>query len=308
MTNDNAKAISEGLADAVEAVGDAVVRIHGRRRRPSSGLVYAPGFVLTASHAVEREEDLTVGTGDGSTLEATFVGRDHATDLAVLRVEGLEAGAARPVETAARVGQLALAVGRSGRGGNVRASLGIVSAVGGPLRTGRGLRLERYVQTDATPYPGLSGGPLVDVGGGIIGIMTAGFGRGAAFAVPTDLAWNVAGALESGGTVERGYLGILSQPVALPGAEEPRRGGLLVVGVEEGSPADAGGLLLGDIVTALDGVEVEDTEDLLALLVGERVGKTVDVAVVRGGEPSSVRVAVGRRSERRGGRRRRQRG
>jgi serine protease DegQ len=308
MTNDNVKAISEGLADAVEAIGDAVVRIYGRRRRPSSGLVYAPGLVMTASHAVEREEDLTVATGDGGTMAATFVGRDHATDLAVLRVEGLEAGAARPVETAARVGQLALAVGRSGRSGNVRASLGVVSALGGPLRTGRGLRLERYVQTDATPYPGLSGGPLVDVGGGVIGIMTAGFGRGAAFAVPADLVWNVAGALESGGTVERGYLGILSQPVALPGAGEPRRGGLLVVGVEEGSPADAGGLLLGDIVTALDGVEVEDTEDLLSLLVGERVGKTVGVAVVRGGEPSSVEVTVGRRSERQGGRRRGQRG
>jgi S1-C subfamily serine protease len=138
--------------------------------------------------------------------------------------------------------------------------------------------------------------------------MTAGFGGGAAFAVPADLAWNVAGNLESGGTVERGYLGILSQPVALPGDEEPRRGGLLVVGVEEDSPADAGGMLLGDIVTALDGVEVEDTEDLLALLVGERVGKTVGVALVRGGEPSSLEVTVGRRSERRGGRRRGRRG
>lgn len=299
------QALSEGLADAVTGVGAAVVRVNGRRRRPASGIVYAPGMVLTSSHAVEREEDLSVGTGDGGSLEASFVGRDHATDLAVLRVEGLETEPAPPAG-AARVGQLALAVGRAGRSGDVRASLGVVSAVGGPLRTGRGARLERYVQTDATPYPGLSGGPLVDVGGGVLGILTTAFGRGVTFAVPADIAWGVASNLEAGGTVERGYLGILSQPVALPGGEgEAQRGGLLVVGVEEGSPAGQGGLLLGDVVTALDSVEVEDTEDLLALLVGDRVGKTVKVAVVRGGEPASVEVTVGKRPERRGRRGRR---
>jgi S1-C subfamily serine protease len=298
MTNDNVKALSEGMADAVEAVGPTVVRVHGRRRRPSSGLVYAPGLVLTASHAVEREEDLTVGTGDGSTLGASFVGRDHATDLAVLRVDGLEAGAASPTETAPRVGQLALALGRGGRSGNVRASFGVVSAVGGPLRTGRGLRLERYVQTDATPYPGLSGGPLVDVDGDVVGIMVAGWGRGAAFAVPADLAWRVAGTLQEGGTVKRGYLGILSQPVRLPdgGRTGPtQKGGLLVVGVEDGSPADRGGLMVGDIVATLDGQPAEDTDDLLALLSGERVGRSVPVGVVRGGEPHELNVTVGER-------------
>ena len=299
MTNDNIKALSEGLADAVEAIGPAVVRVHGRRRHPSSGLVYAPGLVLTASHAVEREEDLTVGTAQGASLEATFAGRDPATDLAVLRVEGLDAATANPAGAAARVGQLALAVGRSARSGDVKATFGTVSAVGGPLRTGRGLRLERYVQTDATPYPGLAGGALVGVEGTVVGVLLAGFGRGATFAVPADLAWSVARNLEAGGSVERGYLGILSQPVALPGGEDEGRGGLLVVGVEEGSPADEGGLLLGDIVTALDGVEVEDTEDLLSLLVGERVGRPVGVSLVRGGEPSSVEVTVGRRPERR---------
>jgi S1-C subfamily serine protease len=313
MTNEEntntIQTLSKGLADAVEVVGPAIVRVHGRRRRSASGLIYSPGMVLTTSHAVEREEDLSVGTEDGNALEASFVGRDHATDLAVLRVGGLEAGPATPAEAAARVGQLALAVGRSARSGGIRASFGVVSAVGGPLRTGRGTRLERYVQTDATPYPGLSGGPLLDVAGEVLGILTAAFGSSVAFAVPADLAWGVASKLEAGGTVERGYLGILSQPVALPGGESgAQRGGLLVVGVEEGSPAGQGGLLLGDIVTALDGVEVEDTEDLLSLLAGERVGKTVGVAIVRGGEPASVEVTVGRRPERQGGRRRGRRG
>ena len=104
-------ALSDGMADAVEAVGPAVVRVNGRRRRSGTGVVYGPNTVLTASHVLEREEDLTVGLRDGRTLPARFAGRDHSTNLAVLRVEGLDAGAATPAEGEARVGQLALAIG-----------------------------------------------------------------------------------------------------------------------------------------------------------------------------------------------------
>src|SRR3712207_474803 len=173
-------ALSDGMADAVEKIATSVVRVHGRRRRPASGVVYAPNMVLTASHALEREEDLTVGTSDGRTLAARFAGRDPSTDLAALRVEGLEVEAAAPAEGEARIGQLALAVGSPGRGEGPRASLGVVSSVGGPMRTWRGPRLERYIQTDATPYPGFSGGPLVDVRGDVLGIITTGLSRGPA--------------------------------------------------------------------------------------------------------------------------------
>ena len=290
-------ALSDGLAGAVEKAGASVVRVNGRRRRPSSGVVYAPNAVLTASHALEREEDVTVGTADGRTLSASFAGRDPSTDLAVLRVEGLEA-VATPAEGTPRVGEFALAVGRSGRGDGPRASLGVVSTVGGPLRTWRGGRLERYIGTDATPYPGLSGGALVSAGGEVLGILTTGPMRGAALAVPADLAWGVARALEDRGSVKRGYLGILSQPVHLPDGQRhglTQRGGLLVVGVEDGSPAGNGGLMIGDILATLDGQPVEDTEDLLVLLTGERVGRSVPVNVVRGGELESLEVTVGER-------------
>ncbi len=295
---DALSALSDGMADAVEKVSPAVVRVNGRRRRSGSGVVYAPNMVLTASHVLEREEDLSVGTHDGQTLSARFVGRDPSTDLAVLRVEGLDAEAATPTEGDARIGQLALAVGRSGRSEGPRASLGIVSSTGGPLRTWRGGRLERYVQTDATPYPGISGGALVDARGNVLGILTTGLARGAALAIPADLAWRVAGTLSERGSVKRGYLGILSQPVRLPDAQGlglTQRGGLLVVGIEEGSPAGRSGLLIGDIVATLDGQPVEDTEDLLVLLTGERVGRTVPVKVVRGGEPKTLEVTVGER-------------
>jgi S1-C subfamily serine protease len=206
--------------------------------------------------------------------------------------------AATPAEGEARVGQISLAVASPGRGDGPRATFGIVSSVGGPVRTRRGPRLERYIQTDASPYPGLSGGPLVDVDGDVVGIMVAGWGRGAAFAVPADLAWRVAGTLQEGGTVKRGYLGILSQPVRLPDGGRlglTQKGGLLVVGVEDGSPADRGGLMVGDIVATLDGQPAEDTDDLLVLLSGDRVGRSVPVKVVRGGEPQEMNVTVGER-------------
>ena len=290
-------ALSDGMADAVEAVGPAVVRVNGRRRRSGTGVVYGPNTVLTASHVLEREEDLTVGLRDGHTLPARFAGRDHSTDLAVLRVEGLDAGAATPAEGEARVGQLALAVGSPSRGEGPRATFGVVSAVGGPVRTWRGPRLERYIQTDATPYPGFSGGPLIDVAGKVLGIMVSG-SRGTAFAIPADLAWRVAGMLEERGSVKRGYLGILSQPVQLPDGERlglMQNGGLLVVGVEDGSPAGRGGLIVGDILATLDGQPVEDTDDLLVLLHGERVGRAVPVKLVRGGELEEIEITVGER-------------
>jgi serine protease DegQ len=297
-SSDLLAALSDGMADAVEKIGTSVVRVNGRRRRPASGVVYAPSMVLTASHALEREEDLTVGVGDGHALPARFVGRDPSTDLAVLRVEDLNVDAATPAGAPARIGQLALAVGSPGRGEGPRASLGVVSSVGGPMRTWRGPRLERYIQTDATPYPGFSGGPLIDARGNALGIMTTGLARGAALAVPAELAWRVAKSLEERGSVRRGYLGILSQPVRLPEGQRvglTQRGGLLVVGVEEGSPAGRAGLIIGDILATLDGQPVEDTEDLLVLLTGDRVDREVEVKVIRGGELQTLQVTVGER-------------
>jgi S1-C subfamily serine protease len=295
---DTLSALSDGMADAVASVAAAVVRVNGRRRRAGSGVVFAQNTVLTASHVLEREEDLSVETADGRTLSARFAGRDHSSDLAVLKVEGLDIEPATPVEGDARVGQISLAMGSPSRGEGPRATLGVVSAVGGPVRSRRGPRLERYIQTDATPYPGFSGGPLIDARGNVLGILVSGWGRGAAFAIPADIAWRTAGTLSEQGSVKRGYLGILSQPVRLPDGQSlglTQRGGLLVVGVEDGSPADRGGLIVGDILATLDGQPIEDTDDLLVLLAGDRVGRAVPVKLVRGGELAEVEITVGER-------------
>lgn len=289
--------LSNQMADAVEKVSTSLVLVNGRQRQPASGVVYAPDLILTADHVLEREEDLTIQTHDARTLVAQFVGRDTSTDLAVLRVTDLGLSAAAAATEPARVGQLALAVGRSSGEGPM-ASAGIVSAIGGPLRTGRGTTLERYIRTDATPYPGFSGGPLIDVQGGALGITTTGLVNGIALAVPASIAWVIAETLAQQGYIKRGYLGISSQLVNLPAAQRGGRTqehGLLIVKVDDDSPAQKGGLMLGDILVGLDGNVVNDSEDLQTVLTNNRVGKTVPVEVIRGNTLHTLQVTVGQR-------------
>ncbi|MGB0388121.1 MAG: S1C family serine protease [Ardenticatenaceae bacterium] len=289
-------ALSTGMADAVERVSPSLVLVDGRRRHPASGVVFASDLVLTADHVLEREEDLSVVTYDGRTLPATFVGRDPSSDLAVLRVPNLNVTPAAKAQTA-RVGQFLLAVGRPSKDGPM-ASFGIVSAIGGPLRTRRGGMLEKYIRTDAIPYPGFSGGALIDTQGGVLGIMTSGLAGGVAIGIPATVAWGIGETLANDGQIKRGYLGITSQPVNLPDAQRAGRtqkSGLLIMHVEPGSPAEQAGLLLGDILVSLDGQAINDTGDLQALLSGTRVGNAVPVEVIRGGTLQSVKVTIGQK-------------
>ncbi len=292
-------ALSDSMAAAVEKAGAATVLVDGRRRLPSSGIAFTSDSILTANHALEREEDIPVILPDGARLVARLAGRDPGSDLAVLRLEKPSAAVAERVSGEARIGQLALALGRPSPEG-IQASLGVVSAIGGPLRTGRGGLLEQYIRTDAIPYPGFSGGPLVDSAGRVLGMNTSGLVRGASLAIPAGLAWQIAESLAKHGSVRRGYLGVRSQPVELPSAQKQALGrqqetGLLLVGVEPGSPAEAGGLMVGDILTGIAGAPVSDPDELLARLVGELVGKPTAVEVLRGGQLATVTVTIGER-------------
>lgn len=179
------------------------------------------------------------------------------------------------------------------------ASVGIVSAVGGPLRIARGATLERYIRTDAIPYPGFSGGPLINTQGEALGITTTGLVNSATLAIPTAIAWGIAETLAQQGFIKRGYLGISSQLVQLPEAQragKTQEHGLLIVQVDENSPAQKGGLMLGDILIALDGQALKDAEDLRALLTGDRVDKTIPLEVIRGGKLQTLQVTIGQRS------------
>jgi S1-C subfamily serine protease len=292
-------ALSEALSAAAAQGGAGTVMVAARRRIPASGVAYALDLILTADHVVEREEDIVVGLPNGDEISAQLAGRDPGSDLALLR---LESSAEIQVEKApdqAGVGQLALALGRpSGEG--IQASLGVVSAIGGPIRTGRGGLLQRYLRTDAIPYPGFSGGPLVDVAGRLLGINTSGLARGASLVIPADLAWETAAALAEHGTVRRGYLGVRTQPVAVSvpqqeALERAQSAGLLVVSVEPGSPAERGGLIVGDILVGIADQAVHNHDQLLAALTGDAVGKETPVQVLRGGQPHTLTVTIGNR-------------
>ncbi len=292
------RSLSNQMADAVEHASSAIVLVNGRQRQPASGIIYAQTLVVTADHVLEREDDISIQTHDSRTLPAQFVGRDLASDLAVLRVADLDIEPATVSQEEVRVGQLIMTVGRSSSEGPM-ASVGIVSAVGGPLRTGRGATLERYIRTDATPYPGFSGGPLIDLNGAVVGILTTGLVNGVALAIPTNLAWSIADTLAEQGYIKRGYLGISSQLVHVPSAQRGGRSqenGLLIVKVDENSPAQRGGIMLGDILIALDGHAIKDSEDLQIALTGDRVGKTIPVDVIRGNAIQTLQVTVGQRN------------
>lgn len=291
-------AFSERLAEAVERAGGAVVRVDARRRQSASGVVWgADGLVLTADHVLERDEDLAVGLPNGETASATIVGRDPGTDLALLRVSG---AGLRPIEQGPtpRLGHLALIVARPN--GGLATSIGVVSVLGGPARTWRGGQLERFIRTDATFYPGFSGGPLVDTAGRMVGLATSHFGQGAGLAIPLETVTRVTNALLSHGRVRRGFLGLSSQSVPLPEALRAKAGqaqesALLVVGVEAGGPADRAGLMIGDLVLSLGGQATRGTDDLRALLGADQVGKALPAHIIRAGEARELTVTIGER-------------
>ncbi len=292
-------AFSDALADAAEKAGASTVMVDARRRLPASGIAFNENLVLTADHVVERDEDIHIILPDGSQVEAAVAGRDPGSDLALLRVEKKALVPAQPVPQAARIGQLALALGRPSPDG-LQASLGVVSAIGGPVRTGRGGLLESHLRTDTIPYPGFSGGPLVDAAGQVLGLNTSGLAHGISLTIPAALVWQLAEALAQHGHVRRGYLGIRSQPVAIAPAQRQALGrsqetGLLLVGIEDDGPAGRGGLMVGDILVALAGQPVSDPDELLARLAGALVGQDVSIEVLRGGQPVTLTVKVGER-------------
>jgi S1-C subfamily serine protease len=290
--------LSEALARTVESAGAGVVRVEARRRLAATGIVWsADGVIVTADHAVRQDEGIEVGLADGGVVPADLAGRDSTTDLAVLRAK---ATGLVPLAWAGpdsiRVGNLALALGRPGR--TVQATLGIVSALGEAWRTPGGGEVDRYLQTDVVMYPGFSGGPLVGSGAQVLGLNTSGLLRGISLAVPSSTVQRVVEALLTHGRVRRGYLGIGAQPVRLPEAtakELDQETGVLLMSVETGGPAAQGGLMLGDTIVAMDGQPVRHMEDLLALLTGDRVGKSMSVRLLRGGRLEERPVVMGER-------------
>lgn len=288
--------LSDALATTAETTGQSIVRVEGRKRLAGTGVVWsADGVIITAHHVVHKESDIEIGLPDGSTASATLVGRDPSTDLAVLRTDARELVV--PTWGAidrAKVGQLVLALGRPGQ--FVQATLGVVSALGQGWRTPPGGQIDHYLQTDVLMYPGFSGGPLVSADGEVLGLNSSALLRGVSVAVPVPTVRRVIESLLQHGHVRRGYLGVAAQPVRLPDTLQQQLGqetGVLLVSVEVGGPAEAGGLALGDTIVALDGQPVRHMDDLLGLLTSERIGTSVPVRIARGGQLQDLSVTVG---------------
>lgn len=324
--SDVLQSLSDALAAAVETTGAGIVRVDGRRRLPGTGIVWSSdGVIVTAHHIVERNENINIGLGGDVIAPAKLIGRDPNTDLAVLKVE---ADTTPPVwadgadGNELKVGHLVLALGRPG--GQVQATLGVVSRLSedgdlhprmirieahGPGHHRRRMRMHRFegemfgstgpvIHTDVVMYPGFSGGPLVDAGGGVRGLNTSALAHGSSITIPTATVRRVVEALLSHGKVRRGYLGVGAQPVRLPAAlaeSLDQEIGLMLVSVEPDSPAEKGGLLMGDILVALDDYELESVDTLLMLLGSDRVGEDITLNVVRGGQQVEVTVTVGER-------------
>lgn len=295
-------AASAELAQIVERAGASIVAVHGRRRLPASGIIWShDGVIATADHVLERDEDIIVTLPDGGNKPATLVGRDPALDIAVLRLSGESTTPAvyAPADTV-KVGSLVLALGRPGTP-QPTASFGIISALGTQLRTARGGMLARYVRADLTFYPGFSGGAMIDAQGQIVGLNTSRLVPGLELAIPVDIVAATVKTLLTQGKVRRAYLGIITQPVALPDSIKQKLGsnqksGLIVVGIEPNSPADQGGLLMGDIVTALGSQPTTTSDDLQGALSTVPVGSTVTLTIVRAGEVKNLSVSPGERS------------
>ena len=294
---------SQELAQATENVGPSVVTVHARHRVPSSGIYWRPGIVVTANHSVRSIDDIAILIHGGKRLPAKLTGRDSATDLALLKFDqAADLPVPRFADAASlKLANFVLALGRT-RSGSLVASAGIVGGLGGEWRTWRGGRIDQSIRLDLALYPGFSGGPLLNVDGKVLGLNTNGFGRGRAVTIPVSTVNRVVDELLDKGYIARPYLGIAMQPVAVPEAlrgklKSSAAGGLMVLHVEPGGPADKAGIVMGDVIVELQGRPALDIEHIQDLLGSAKVNDKVGATLIRGGVPVELTINLGERPE-----------
>jgi len=292
-------AISNQLAQATEQAGTHAVAVHTEARGSSSGVIWRPGVIVTAEHALRRDEEIQVSLPDGKVATAKLAGRDRSTDLAVLKCA--EATAAAPLgdSHALKVGNVALVVGRTRASGPV-AALAFISLAVQERRLWGGTALAPYLRLDVAIQRTGVGGAVVDANGRVVGIATPRFSPGGAVVLPVATINRVVDALLEKGRIPRGYLGVGLQPVRLPEnlRQTLRREGktaAMVLEVEVNGPAHKAGVVIGDILVALNGKPVMRLEDVQAHLHGENIGKPVSAEFLRGGEKRVVNIVVGER-------------
>jgi S1-C subfamily serine protease len=292
--------LSTALADAVDSVAPAIVRVEARRRYGATGLAWrSDGYILTSDHVVERDEDITVVIPGSGEKPATLVGRDRVTDIALLKIDEQIDQVIQPIDYPVRPGNLVLALGAQ-PGEHPVVSFGVVAMIHRPWRSRSGREIENLIRSDVTLYPGFSGGPLIDVSGQVVGLNTSALTRGLAATLPWELVEQVGSALAERGTISSGYLGVVAQPVKIPASLQAsikgdQASGLLISAVESNSPAESAGVLIGDILIGFDDRAIIRIEDLQAVLGPGSAGNVANLRVIRGGNAIDVGVTIGER-------------
>jgi S1-C subfamily serine protease len=283
-------ALSDALSASAASASPSVLKLLGCRRGTVSAFAWSPGLVVTAAHALPSNEGIELGRGE-ERFSAQLAGADPATDLAVLRVDAELPQLPRASGDAVRLGQLVLGLGRAGSA--PRASLGVLSVVGGSWRLPGGARLEQYVESDVRAFPGVAGGPLLTATGELLGMNVTTLVRGALTLLPLASLERLVSTLVDHGSVRRAYLGVGTQAVRLPAALAEARGqssGLIVLSLSPDEPAAQAGLLLGDVLLALDRAPLERVSDLASLLDESKIGKPCSLELLRAGSVQQLSV------------------
>jgi len=292
--------LSQEISQKVAAVGESIVAVDGRSGHTSSGIVWRPDFIVTASHTIRGEGGIEVLASSGKSVGARLAGRAHASDIALLKLDAaLQAKSADFGDTASlAVGALVVAVGRTRRG-NIVASSGVLSGLMGEWKSARA-RIDQFIRPDLTLYPGFSGGALIDNSGRILGMTTSGLLQRRPLAIPASTLRRIGEELIAKGHSAAPYVGLVMQPVAIPEKIQKGSGvtvatGLLILHVESSSPADSGGVLLGDILVSLDGQSFEALDDLHDVLLRKGVNQKVSAVLIRGGQKVELTLTIGER-------------
>lgn len=292
--------LSNALAEVTERAAASAVAVHTEARGSSSGVIWRDGIIVTAEHALRRDEEIGITLPNGRVAPATLAGRDSSSDLAVLKcAEAATSPAKFDGLGSFKPGSLTLVVGRTRASGAV-AALGVVSLVAPERRSWSGTSFAPYVRLDVGLQPTAVGGAVVDAQGNIVGIATPRFARFGAIVVPTSQINRVVDLLLQKGHIPRGYLGVGLQTVRLPEAllkslQRQEKTGAIILEIEPESPAYKAGLVIGDILLSLGGQRTARLEDVQSHLDAGNIGRSIAAEIVRGGKTQEVSILIAER-------------
>ena len=290
-------ALSDTTAKLVEGAASSIVSVHGGSRWHSSGIHWRSGIIVTAEEVLERDENIKLTLPGGQTIDASLVGRDPSTDVAVLRFQPDGLPTAASATASLRAGEAIFALGSDE--GTALAAFGIVALAGGAWRSSRGGTIDNFIRLDLALNPVAEGGALIDVQGRVLGMTVLG-PRRRALAIPTSTIERAVDQLLARGHVFRGYLGAGLRPLkgelrqdSSPTSSSGR--GVLVIDVDPEGPSKRAGLLVGDIIISWNGKPIDRVRDVMHLLGPESVGTSVDLGLIRGGVSATLQLIIGER-------------